>query len=332
YCGDLARVVAGDMEQRGGLVTQADLAAYEPVVRPAVRLRAGDWDLATNAPPSIGGPVLAVMLGELVRRGDWTLADLIEVQRHVLGHRLREHDFSTDLEADGYDLLEKVERHGLVGLPTSGSTAHVSTVDAAGNACAITASAGYGSGATVPGTGLMLNNCLGEPELNRLGLHALAPGTRLASNMSPTVGRATGLASRAGQVLAIGSPGADRITTALMQVLGRFCLQGVELDEAIARPRLHVTFRGEFGRPNAADADAPDATASIGMPAQEPVPLVQVEDDDDLLRAVEEAGLEAVVHPRRSMFIGGVGAAFRRDDGSLGAAADARRQSATGVT
>ena len=330
YRGDLAHALASDQHERGGLVTRDDLAAYRPVVRAPLRLRAGDWDLATNAPPSIGGPVLAVMLGELARRDDWTLADLIDVQRRVLGHRLREHDFSSDLEADGYALLDRVERHGLVGLPTSGSTAHVSVVDAEGTACAITASAGYGSGATVPGTGLMLNNCLGEPELNRLGLHALSPGTRLASNMAPTVGRA----HEGRQVLAIGSPGADRITTALLQVLGRFALQAVDLDEAIDRPRLHVTFRGEFVDPRRGGGDPPvDARVdSAAHPLDAPVAVVQVEDDGELVEAVEAAGLEPVVHLRRSMFFGGVGAAFRRADGSLGAAADRRRESATGVS
>lgn len=343
YRGDLAVALATDQDRRGGLVTREDLHAYRPVVRPALRVRAGDWDLATNAPPSIGGPVLAVLLGELVRRGEWGLADLIDVQRHVLGHRLSEHDFASDLEADGYALLERVERHGLAGLPTSGSTAHVSVVDAAGTACAITASAGYGSGATVPGTGLMLNNCLGEPELNRLGLHALAPGTRLASNMAPTVGRAAGMPSGAGLVLAVGSPGADRITTALMQVLGRFCLQGMDLAAAIEFPRLHVTYRGTFDNPadRSEDVAPPDGSASrsaSGHPAgvgversAEIVPFVQAEDDELLVDAVEEAGLEVVVHPRDSMFFGGVGAAFRRDDGTLGAAADSRRESATGV-
>jgi len=329
FTGDLAATLAADQEDRGGLITRADLAAYRPVVRDPLRLRAGSWDLATNAPPSIGGPVLAVMLGELVRRGRVELADVLDIQQRVLSHRLRVHDFSRDLEKDGYDLLALVERHGLVGLPTSGSTAHVSVVDAAGTACAITASAGYGSGATVPGTGLMLNNCLGEPELNRLGLHSLVPGTRLASNMSPTVGRASGPPSGVGQVLAIGSPGADRITTALMQVLGRFCLEGLDLAEAIDRARIHVTFRGEFADPSAAAADAGDETA---LPLDEPVTVVQVEDDDDLVTAVQEAGLEAVVHPRRSMFFGGVAAAYRRDDGTLGAAADSRRESATGIS
>jgi hypothetical protein len=113
-----------------------------------------------------------------------------------------------------------------------------------------------------------------------------------------------------------------------MQVLGRFCLEGVDLDEAIDRARIHVTFRGEFTDPSAA-ADAGDLTA---LPVEEPVPVVQVEDDDHLVTAVQDAGLEAVVHPRLSMFFGGVAAAYRTDDGTLGAAADARRESATGVS
>ena len=114
-----------------------------------------------------------------------------------------------------------------------------------------------------------------------------------------------------------------------MQVLGRFCLEGLDLAEAIDRARIHVTFRGEFADPSAAAADAGDETA---LPLDEPVTVVQVEDDDDLVTAVQEAGLEAVVHPRRSMFFGGVAAAYRRDDGTLGAAADSRRESATGVS
>ena len=183
-----------------------------------------------------------------------------------------------DLDAAGHELLLSVDRHGLAGLPTSANTAHVSVVDADGTACAITVSSGYGAGITVPGTGILLNNALGEPELNRLGLHRLAPGTRLASNMAPTTGR-----TRDGRVLAIGSPGADRITTALMQVLGQGCLHGADLQHAIDAPRLHVRF-------------GPDG-----------VPVVEHETDAAIARAVADAGLRGVDHGVLQMFFGGVG-------------------------
>ena len=110
---------------------------------------------------------------------------MIEIQRAVLSYRTSVHDFSRDLEADGTDLLARVGEHGLTALRGSSSTANVSAVDSDGNACTITMSSGYSAGLVIPGTGILLNNALGEVELNRLGVHALAPGTRLASNMAP---------------------------------------------------------------------------------------------------------------------------------------------------
>lgn len=309
YTGGLAEVLVADMAERGGLVTADDLAAYEAYVRPGLPVRLGTWTLSTNPPPAIGGPVLATMLRLLAahpaRSGgaaDRGVA-LVEVQRRVLSYRVARLDAAPDLAAAGAELLVLVDAQGWRGLAGPASTAHVSVVDGDGNACATTSSSGYGSGATVPGTGMLLNNALGEPELNRRGLHALAPGTRLASNMAPTTGR-----SDDGAVLAAGSPGADRITTALLQVLGAFCLDDARLQEAIDAPRLHVRV-------------APDGQASLEHEAD--LPGVA-----DVLQA---AGLAARELPARHMYFGGVGVALRGRDGGLQAAADPRRAAATGV-
>jgi gamma-glutamyltranspeptidase/glutathione hydrolase len=300
--GEIGRAMVADMAAHGGLVTHRDFAEYTPLVRPPVRRAVGEWDLAVNPPPSVGGPMLAVMLGEMGRRGDWHWPDIIEIQRSVLAYRRSVHDVSRDLDAAGHELLLSVDRHGLAGLPTSASTANVSAVDSDGTACTITVSSGYGAGITVPGTGMLLNNALGEPELNRLGLHKMAPGIRLASNMAPTTGR-----TRDGRVLAIGSPGADRITTALMQVLGQGCLHGADLAHAIEAPRLHVSF----------DADG--------------TPVVDHESDGAIADAVRGLGLRGTDHGRHQMFFGGVGAAFRHADGVVQAAGDPRREAAVEV-
>jgi gamma-glutamyltranspeptidase/glutathione hydrolase len=164
-------------------------------------------------------------------------------------------------------------------------------VDAAGTACAVTTSHGYGSGATVPGTGLWLNNCLGEHELNR-GVPS-APGTRLASNMAPTVGRRDD-----GAVLAVGSPGADRITTALLQVLASVAYGGASLQEAVDRPRLHIQVL--------------DDDVTVRVEAEEDLPLPALD-------------LTVRRHPPHSMYFGGVGAALRLPDGTVQGAADPRR-------
>jgi gamma-glutamyltranspeptidase / glutathione hydrolase len=299
--GDVATAFAADMSARGGLVTATDLAAYRPVVREPVRRRLGDWDVAVNPPPAVGGPMLAAMLGELGRRPDWSWPDVLDIQRAVLAYRHAVHDFSVDLEADGHALLASVDRHGLAGLPSSSSTAHVSAVDDTGLGCAVTMSSGYLSGTAVPGTGLLHNNALGEPELTRLGLHVVPPGTRLASNMAPTTARTAD-----GRVLAIGSPGADRITTALMQVLAQHCLRGVDLHEAIVAPRLHV-------RPG------PDGGGEV-----------EYEPDPAIAAAVAASTLSGHGHPALSMYFGGVGAALRTTAGVI-AAGDPRRELAVGA-
>ena len=308
YRGELAARIAADCDERGGLITAADLAAYRAVVRTPVRVRLDDWDIAINPPPSMGGPMLAAMLREIASGsvGDWDWDRVVRAQYRVLSYRREVHDLSPDLEADGYELLELVERHGLAGLPTSSSTAHVSVADSDGTVCAITASSGYGSGATVPGTGMMLNNCLGEPELNRLGLHTLTPGTRLASNMAPTVARRDG-----GSALAVGSPGADRITTALQQVLGRLCIQHETLQDAVDAPRAHVRFLDD-GSPRV-DHEQVEGSAQ------------------GVAQAAARLGLPSFSHGGPSMFFGGVGVAVVHPDGSMDVAGDSRREAATRV-
>ncbi|MBF4163471.1 gamma-glutamyltransferase [Nocardioides acrostichi] len=299
--GDVARAMVASLAD-DGLVTAADLAAYEVVEREPVRLHVGAWDVALNPPPAIGGVVLAVMLRELARRataqGGFTWSDVVQVQHAVLTHRIGVLDTAPDLDAAGRAMLADAS---LAGLSSSASTAHVSAVDAEGTACAITFSSGYHSGTCVPGTGLLLNNCLGETELNRRGLHALAPGTRLASNMAPTVAR-----SGDGGVLAAGSPGADRITSALVQVLGQTMLHGADPRTAVEAPRLHVRVRL-------------DGSTSV-----------EHEPGDGLAEAASSAGLAAHAYPGPHMYFGGVGLALVHADGRLEAHGDPRRASATG--
>ncbi len=302
YGGELGARVAEHVLAEGGLITTADLDAYEATVRPATIDRVGSWRLATNPPPSIGGPVLATMLRLLQRRG-LEATQILQVQREVLTYRAAHLDGAADLAEAGTELLRSLEQNELTSLPTSQDTAHVSAVDSHGNACALTSSAGYSSGVTVPGTGLVLNNCLGEPELNRRGLHAVAPGTRLASNMAPTTGR-----DDDGAMLAIGSPGADRITTALMQVLSAHCLGQVALQDAINAPRAHISV----------DYDSRRIT-------------IEAEPDEALEQAAAAIDAPFTAHARHAMYFGGVGAAKRLADGDLQAAADPRRASATAI-
>jgi gamma-glutamyltranspeptidase/glutathione hydrolase len=304
YQGEVARAIDADMRERDGLLTLADLQAYQPVVREALVSRLGGWELACNPPPSIGGPVLTALLRLLSAVHDEvTPARAAEVMKDVLDIRLDRIDTAEDLAAAGAELLDTLHEIGSAGLPTSASTAHVSVVDEDGMACALTASAGYGSGMTVRGTGLIANNALGELELNRRGLHSLPPGTRLPSNMAPTTAR-----REDGAMLAIGTPGADRITTALAQVLLHMARHGEDLQTAIDQPRMHPR-RMEDGSTRI------DHEADAGIAA-----------------SLEAAGMTRFEHPPLAMYFGGVGAAMRSPRSGLVAAADPRREAATLVT
>lgn len=299
YRGKLAEQIVADMDAHAGLLGASDLAGYEAVLRPALSSEQGSWRLATNPAPAVGGVTLTAMLVLLTGRpeGDWTPADvayLVAVQEAVLSYRVNHFEAAADRVEAARQLLELVDRGDLAAM-SSPSTAHVSVAGDDGVACAITVSAGYGSGVMTPGTGIWQNNCLGEPELNRGGLHTLPPGARLLSNMAPTV------ATREdGAALAIGSPGADRISTALAQVLAGHMHGGRSLEQAIADPRAHVRV-GPLG--------------------------VEVDIEDDLV--VGDLPLPVREFPAHSMYFGGVGAAWWDPATGLHAAADPRR---VGVT
>ena len=117
-------------------------------------------------------------------------------------------------------------------------------------------SAGYGSGIIPAGTGMWMNNALGELELTD---GAGAPGERMVSNMAPTVAR------HGGDAVAIGSPGADRITTAVATTLLRL-VSGDSLQQAVDYPRLHPEF-GDFGIRMAAEPG--QDLADIGYPVRQ---------------------------------------------------------------
>jgi gamma-glutamyltranspeptidase/glutathione hydrolase len=195
-------------------------------------------------------------------------------------------------------LLATAREGDLAALLGAPSTIHTSAVDDAGWACSVTASGGYGSGVLVPDVGMWLNNSLGEFDLHPAGIAALPPGSRMASNMAPTVARGND-----GAVLAIGSPGASRITTAVAQALFHHLNLGVDLDTAVQRHRLHVeTVEGR--RTISREPDVP-----IGEPD----------------------GYEVRTFAESHMFFGGVTAARWSPSSGVEVASDHRRGGAVAV-
>ncbi|MEM9303516.1 MAG: gamma-glutamyltransferase, partial [Pseudomonadota bacterium] len=173
YRGDIGRAMADCITAGGGLMTREDLQTYEPVVRKPITLELDGWTIATAPPPSLGGAVLAAMLTLCADRGleRWDTAatdHLVRVQQAMLAHRFEVLDLTPDLESEVRRLLA-LAPNGLEAFQ-SPSTVHTSATDASRIACSITVSAGYGAGVMPPGTGIWMNNALGELELNRRGI------------------------------------------------------------------------------------------------------------------------------------------------------------------
>ena len=250
-----------------------------------------------NPPPAIGGAILGALLvmardfvdGRAPANGP-LMAHIVAAQAAALGYRKQHLDLSPDLTAEAGRLLELARNRALLRDNYSGSTVHTSAVDDSGLACAVTCSAGYGSGEMPACTGLWLNNCLGELELNKRGIDVGPPGDRLPSNMAP------GVARSGDSVLAFGSPGADRITTSLQQFLVHHLLAGADLDRANQIARVHVETAAEELSVSI-EGDIPEL--QVSMPVNRFAPC--------------------------SMYFGGVGVARFDGPDLLAASADPRR-------
>jgi gamma-glutamyltranspeptidase/glutathione hydrolase len=308
YGGELAAEIAGVVQAGGGLLTTADLAAYRVVRRQPVCVRFRDSEFVSNAPPSAGGALIAFALGVVDRLekeapGSAAAAmQLAEVMRET--SRARGGSFTSELYAGGLArrLLSRASLGAAAervrsairapawerpGLP---STTHVSVIDAQGNAASLSSSTGCGSGVFVPGTGIHLNNMLGEIDLNPGG-RARPPGRRLTSMMAPSIVLEGGRPR-----LVVGSAGSERLRAAILQVVLNVIDHGLSVREAIERPRMYL------------DGDT----------------LHLERAEDDLAASLVDAGYEVFRWGRRNLFFGGVSAVGVRG-GRLEAAGDPRR-------
>jgi gamma-glutamyltranspeptidase/glutathione hydrolase len=270
--GPLAADIVAASDRHGGILTEADLAAYRPVWRKPVLFAAFGWQVASMPLPSSGGIILAQTAG-LLERCDWPDAPrfgaeraqiIVEAWRRAYADRLLLGDPSTSL-ADETDLLDEawLDRRALElrsdrATPSaevrpwsppvaaeSSETTHLSVADGAGNVVSLTTTlnGSFGCGLLVPETGFLLNNEMddfaaapGRPNLYGLiqgEANAVGPGKRMLSSMSPTV------AWRANETLALGSPGGSTIPTVTVQVLLNVLVDGDDIQAAVNRPRIH---------------------------------------------------------------------------------------------
>ena len=301
YSGDTARAIEEYVLERGGTLSADDLTAYRPIERDPVGAGFLGREVLTNPPPSAGGVLIAYSLAILEELGR---SGVVEVARALdAANRARAGDFPERLTEPGFatELLsgESISR-GIEATDRLGSTTHLAAIDSEGLCASVTCSNGTGSGMVVPGTGVHLNNMLGEEDLNPLGFHRHEPGERIGSMMSPTVIREGGAV-----VAGLGSAGSNRIRSAVVQSVVNLVAHGMAPQEAVDAPRIHL----EGG-------------------------LLQAEPgvDPGALGRLAEAGEDVFAWDRINLFFGGVQAVTRDPaSGDMAGGADPRRGGAVAL-
>lgn len=240
YTGDIGAAVSDWVVGRGGTLTRADLADYATLPREPVRVRYHGREVLTNPPPSAGGLLIAYALALLERGGGKPGAvELVTAMESAQAERTP--DFLEHLYEPGFAQRFIASRLG--------STTHVSVLDADGWACSVTTTNGEGSGLVVPGTGIHVNNMMGEQDLSPAGWFTHPPGRRLPSMMAPTV-----VLDEGSPELVLGSAGSNRIRSAILQVIVNAIDHGMEAQAAVDAPRLHFEDGLVYAEPGVDDA------------------------------------------------------------------------------
>ena len=230
YEGDVSKEILKTIKQEGGHVTSEDFENYKLIEDSKFNFSYKNLNLTGHAGPSIGGLMVLKYIEEL-NKGK-SIQSLIDVYKT----RKNNYEFFGDRQT--------IIKQEILNLSPSSSTIQVNTSDDLNNHFSITFSSGYGSGVLCPNTGMYFNNSLGEIELNPQGFLGDTKGDRLISNMSPLVIKTDD------GITTIGSPGADRISSAIAQVLINYSINN-DWKQAIDAPRFHVngdgTVRAEPG-------------------------------------------------------------------------------------
>lgn len=273
YEGPVAEKLAKAVSDAGGIMTAADLKAYQAVIRSPVRGTYRGYDIVSMPLPSSGGVVLVeslnilegFQLADLKQGSPASLHLLIEAMKRAYADRARylgdpafvnapidtltAKDYAAKLRAN-ISTNRATPSKEIVSAPPApregSNTTHFSVVDSRGNAVSntYTLNFSYGVGLVADGTGVLLNNELDDftaavGASNAYGLvgyepNLPGPGKRPLSSMSPTIVLQGGK-----PVLVTGSPGGSRIISTVLQVIVNVLDYKMDVAAAVAAPRLH---------------------------------------------------------------------------------------------
>jgi gamma-glutamyltranspeptidase/glutathione hydrolase len=313
YEGEIARNISDACLQRGGHLTREDFINYKVEERVPIQFDYRGFDIYSTSPPNAGGPLIAFTLSLLnqfpiydIKWGSHSYLSLLthcieattQARKTILEKGIYRKDILEQLIHPEYlsELVEKINHR----MSKPGNTTHVSVADDMLNMVSITTSVGEGCGYYIPGTHIMLNNMLGEEDLNPLGFHNWEENKRISSMMSPT------LVSRKGiPIMTMGSGGSNRIRSAITQAISNFIDFNMNPEDCVNAPRIHW------------EKNHLDIEPGFNM--------------DTIENLILPPGAEKIYWTAKNMYFGGVHAVFIDQKGNIIPAGDRRRVGAVRI-
>lgn len=287
YKGELAKKVAAAVQETGGILTEADLAAYEPKIRKPISGSYRGYTIFSTPPASSGGTHVIEILNilenfDMAKLGDGTPAALHvwgEAMKQAFADRAKYMADTEFVKVPLTGLVNKAYAKGLAanidmakplesvqaGDPSkyeSGSTTSLSVMDKNGNMVAITKSINYffGSGVVVPGTGILMNNHMDDFVPKPGSANSIEPGKRPLSSMSPTLV----LDPEGKPFMTIGSPGATRIIGAVAEVISNVVDHKMSIQQATMAPRFFRMQSGDYNLEGRVSVNTKNALEKMG--------------------------------------------------------------------
>ena len=310
YRGGTARAIAAASKAGGGIITEADLAAYRPRELPPVRCSYRGYDIQSAPPPSAGGvaicEILQILEGYDLRAMGFHSAAEVHVMVEAMRRAYRDRQGLGDPDFVKNDIARLTDKAHAAELragiaperatpsaaleaspppsPEGRQTTHYSIADGAGNAVSVTytLNSWFGLRRVAAGTGVLMNNEMDDFSaktgvMNQFRLvgsdaNAVAPGKTPISSMSPTI------LTRDGRLaMVIGSPGGSTIITTVVQAIVDVVDHGMTVSAAIDAPRLHMQWMPDVvtTEPFALSADTKKLLEAAGYTFRERAPWGQ---------------------------------------------------------
>ncbi len=257
YSGEIAEQIEMDMRAHGGLLSRADLRAYQTLRCDPLHGSYRDFSLSTNHPP--GGGIMLVQMLNILEQFDLSAmghnsSEYIRVVSEAMKAATADKDQHVgdpafvDVPLDwlsdktyAAEVAARIQRGEKasvtrLGQPEPADTTHVAVVDGEGNCVTMTHSLGMPSGVITDGLGFMYNGCMGvfDPRPGRAG--SIAPGKSRFSSVCPTI------AFRDEQPrIVLGAPGGTQIAMGVLQALLNVMDFDMSMSDAVSVPRFSAT-------------------------------------------------------------------------------------------